>query len=160
MAGAAEATVTIVVVAHSVRDELERCFSSLDQHAGVPIRTILVDNGSTDETLEWVGPHIRRSSSSAAVNIGIAAREHGLTPLVVRYTMFLDSDAELTQGALPAHGTRSTSSRSGGSSGRGSSTATAPCSPRPAIPAVVVAAFSAVPRWAGSSRTAGRFAIT
>ena len=42
--------VTIVVVAHSVRDELERCFASIGRHAGVPVETILVDNASDDDT--------------------------------------------------------------------------------------------------------------
>src|SRR5205085_6583984 len=46
--------VSIVVVAHSVRGELERCFESIDRHAGVPVETILVDNASTDGTQEWV----------------------------------------------------------------------------------------------------------
>jgi GT2 family glycosyltransferase len=35
-------------------------------------------------------------------NVGVAARDHGLRRARGRYTMFLDSDAALTDGALPA----------------------------------------------------------
>lgn len=97
------AVVTIVVVASSVRPELERCFASIREHAGVPVETILVDNASVDDTRDWV----RRQHPEVDVvelerNIGVAARDHGLRRSTGRYTMFLDSDAALTPGALPA----------------------------------------------------------
>jgi GT2 family glycosyltransferase len=95
--------VSIVVVAHSVREELERCFESIERHAGVPVETILVDNASTDDTREWV----RREHPGVALveladNLGVAARDQGLRRASGEYTMFLDSDAALTAGALPA----------------------------------------------------------
>lgn len=95
--------VSIVVVAHSVRSELERCFASIDRYAGVPTETILVDNASTDDTREWV----RRAYPNVVLleldrNLGIGARGHGMRRARGRYTMFLDSDAALTPGALPA----------------------------------------------------------
>jgi GT2 family glycosyltransferase len=96
-------TVTIVVVASSVRAELERCFASIAEHAGMPTEVILVDNASTDDTLEWT----RREHPEVEIvplpeNVGVAARDHGLRRASGRLTMFLDSDAELTAGALPA----------------------------------------------------------
>ncbi|HKC22285.1 MAG TPA: glycosyltransferase, partial [Gaiellaceae bacterium] len=48
-----EPDVTIVVVAHSVRDELEQCLGSIAGRAGVYVHTVLVDNASTDDTVEW-----------------------------------------------------------------------------------------------------------
>jgi GT2 family glycosyltransferase len=95
--------VTIVVVAHSVRKELERCFESIERHAEVPVETILVDNASADDTREWV----RREHPEVALvelpeNLGVAARDHGLRRARGEYTMFLDSDAALTPGAMPA----------------------------------------------------------
>ena len=100
---AAEPVVTVVVVAHSVREELERCFGSIGRYAGVPVRVILVDNGSTDDTLEWVeNAHPEVEVVPLPGNIGVAARDHGLRRAESRYTMFLDSDAELTRGALEA----------------------------------------------------------
>src|SRR5687767_3947352 len=95
--------VSIIVVAHSVRSELERCFASIDGDAGVPVETILVDNASTDDTRDWV----RRAHPDVTLvelpeNVGVAARGHGLRRSRGRFTMFLDSDAALTPGALPA----------------------------------------------------------
>jgi GT2 family glycosyltransferase len=97
------ATVTIVVVAHSVRDELERCFGSIADHAGLPVHTILVDNASQDDTLDWVrGAHPEVEVVQLQANLGVAARDHGLRRSRSPYTMFLDSDAALTPNALPA----------------------------------------------------------
>ena len=95
--------VTIVVIAHSVRRELERCIGSIARHAGVPVETILVDNGSTDDTREWVREaHPEVQLVPLPRNLGLAARDHGLRRARGRYTMFLDSDAALTEGALEA----------------------------------------------------------
>jgi GT2 family glycosyltransferase len=94
--------VTIVVVAHTVRGELERCFASIREHAGMPVETILVDNASTDDTLTWVrDAHPEVTVVELPENIGVAARDHGLRRARGRYSMFLDSDAALTEGALP-----------------------------------------------------------
>ena len=95
--------VTVVVVAHSVRHELVGALGSIRRYAGVPVETILVDNASTDDTRAWV----RREHPDVELvelpeNIGVAARDHGLRRARGRYTMFLDSDAALTEGALPA----------------------------------------------------------
>jgi GT2 family glycosyltransferase len=101
--GSEPATVTIVVVAHSVRGELERCFASIAEHAGVPVHTILVDNASEDDTVDWVRrAHPEVEVVPLAANLGVAARDHGLRRSRSRYTMFLDSDAALTPRALPA----------------------------------------------------------
>lgn len=103
MSPAADAAVTIIVIAHSVRHELERCFASIDAHAELSVRTILVDNGSTDDTVEWVRvahPHVELIELPA--NVGETARNAGLERVSSPYTMFLDSDAALTPGALPA----------------------------------------------------------
>ena len=97
------ATVTIVVVAYSVRDELERCFASIANHAGLPVHTILVDNASEDDTVTWVrATHPEVEVVPMQANLGVAARDHGLRRSRSPYTMFLDSDAALTPDALPA----------------------------------------------------------
>ena len=90
------------MVAHSVRHELERLFDSIDRHAGVPVTTILVDNASRDDTRSWVRrahPEVRLIELGE--NLGVAARDHGLRESATPYTLFLDSDAALTPGALP-----------------------------------------------------------
>ena len=91
------------MVAHSVRHELERLFDSIRRHAGVPVTTILVDNASRDDTRSWVlraHPEVRLIALGE--NLGVAARDHGLRESLTPYTLFLDSDAALTPGALPA----------------------------------------------------------
>ncbi len=100
---AATPAVTIVVIAHSERDDLDRCFDSIRAHAGVSTQTVLVDNASTDDTVPWVGAHYPDVELiELPENIGVAARQHGLERAEAPLTMFLDSDAELTDGALPA----------------------------------------------------------
>ena len=97
-----DATVTIVVVAHSVRHELERCFDSIRQHAEVPTHVVLVDNASEDDTRAWVREaHPEVELVELDENLGVAGRDHGLRRSESPYTMFLDSDAALTPGALP-----------------------------------------------------------
>jgi GT2 family glycosyltransferase len=93
----------VIVVAHSVKDDLERCLASIAAHAAVPVQTIVVDNASTDGTAEWVrAAHPEVELVELPRNIGVAAREEGLRRARGRYSMFLDSDAALTPGALPA----------------------------------------------------------
>ena len=94
--------VTIVIVTYDARAHLQRCLPSITEHAGVPVRTILVDNASTDGTAAWVrAEHPAVELVELDRNIGVAAREDGLRLSSSRYTMFLDSDAALTPGALP-----------------------------------------------------------
>jgi GT2 family glycosyltransferase len=95
--------VTIIVPGHSVRPELERCFASIREHAEMPVATIYVDNASTDDSREWVRRvHPEVSVIPLPTNEGYAARDHALRRSTSPYTMFLDSDAALTAGALPA----------------------------------------------------------
>ena len=101
--GRREPEVSIVIVGHSVLDELRRCLESIDRHAGLPVEVIYVDNASTDGSVAFVrSNHPDVEVVELARNIGVAAREEGLRRARGRYTMFLDSDAALTAGALPA----------------------------------------------------------
>jgi N-acetylglucosaminyl-diphospho-decaprenol L-rhamnosyltransferase len=97
-----EPQVTIVIVAHSERGDLERCLGSIATHAAMPVQTVLVDNASTDDSVPWVRenrPEVEVVELSR--NLGVAARQHGLERARAELIMFLDSDAELTEGALP-----------------------------------------------------------
>lgn len=95
--------VSVIVVAHDVREEVLACLESVDAHAGpVTVEVFLVDNGSGDETAEAV----REAFPAVQVvrlerNAGVAARNEGLRRARGRMRMFLDSDARLTAGALP-----------------------------------------------------------
>jgi hypothetical protein len=95
--------VSIVIVAHSVRGELERCLGSIRRHAELPVQTVLVDNASEDDTVAWASAEYPEVEVvTLEENVGVAARDHGLRRARGRLCMFLDSDAALTQGALPA----------------------------------------------------------
>lgn len=95
--------VTVIVVACDVREEVIGCLRSVKEHAGpVRVETILVDNASRDGTAEAVaGEFPRTTVIRLARNHGIAARNFGLRAASGRMRMFLDSDARLTEGALP-----------------------------------------------------------
>jgi hypothetical protein len=98
-----EPVVSIVVIAHSELEDLKGCLASIGRHGGVPVQVVLVDNASQDGTVAWV----RENEPSVEVvelpeNLGVAARGRGLERARGELTMFLDSDAELTEGALPA----------------------------------------------------------
>jgi N-acetylglucosaminyl-diphospho-decaprenol L-rhamnosyltransferase len=95
--------VSIVIMAHSVRHELERCLDSIERHAGTAVETILVDNASTDGTVEWVrSTHPDVHVVPLEENLGLAARQPGIERARGEFAMFLDSDAVLCEGALPA----------------------------------------------------------
>ena len=94
---------TVITIGHSVRDELDGCLRSLREHAGMPLKTILVDNASTDGTVEWVrGAYPEVEVVELRKNIWGGARNHGLAKARTPYTLFIDSDARLTAGALGA----------------------------------------------------------
>ncbi|MFL5907146.1 MAG: glycosyltransferase family 2 protein [Solirubrobacterales bacterium] len=94
--------VTIVIIAHSVQPELDRCLGSIRDHADALVLIVLVDNASTDGTPKWVRQeHPEVELIRLERNLGYSARNLGLERASGRYTMFLDSDARLTEGALP-----------------------------------------------------------
>ncbi len=63
---------------------------------------LLVDNASTDDTVEWVSVnHPEVEILRLDRNIAGAARQFGLEKATAPLTMFLDSDAALVAGALP-----------------------------------------------------------
>lgn len=93
---------TIIVIAHDVREEVLVCLESIERHADpLTIEVVLVDNGSRDGTSEAV---TERFPSVEVIpldrNEGLPARNHGLRRASGRHRMFLDSDARLTPGAL------------------------------------------------------------
>ena len=100
--GTGAAEVTIVVVGHSVRGELAECLDSVAAHAVVDHEVVVVDNASTDGTVEW----LREAHPQVRVvvldrNEFGAARNHALPFATGRYVLFVDSDTRLTAGALP-----------------------------------------------------------
>jgi GT2 family glycosyltransferase len=94
--------VSIIVIAHNVREEVELCLRSVAEHGGaLAVETILVDNGSDDGTAASIGAQFPDTQVIVLTrNEGGSARNHALRVARGRFRMFLDSDAQLTSGAL------------------------------------------------------------
>jgi N-acetylglucosaminyl-diphospho-decaprenol L-rhamnosyltransferase len=96
--------VTAVVVSYNTREELRRCLDSLRAHAGVPCQVVVVDNASTDGSPDMV----EKEFSAARLirnreNVGFSrGNNQALREAKGAYVLILNSDAELTPGALPA----------------------------------------------------------
>jgi N-acetylglucosaminyl-diphospho-decaprenol L-rhamnosyltransferase len=100
---APEPVVTIVTVTYQSSALIGACLDSIQQHAGLPTRVVVVDNASTDGTagliaerypwVELMTPE-RNLGFAAATNLGI---ERAQTP----YVLLLNPDTELRPGALP-----------------------------------------------------------
>jgi N-acetylglucosaminyl-diphospho-decaprenol L-rhamnosyltransferase len=94
--------VTIVIIAHDVRDEVLRAWASVDAgRDGLEVHGVLVDNGSSDGTADAVRREVPWVEVvELATNEGLPARNHGLRRARGRHVMFLDSDAALVPGSL------------------------------------------------------------
>jgi GT2 family glycosyltransferase len=104
-------SVAAVIPSWNTAAYIERCLDSLDAQAGVSIETIVVDNGSTDASLELIkgrGVNFLSFSSNigfaAAVNTG-AAETYAPLVLVLNADCYLASDClrRLVE-ELTAHG--------------------------------------------------------
>jgi len=96
--------VTAVVVSYNTREDLRRCLASLRAHSGISCRVVVVDNASTDGSADLVEkefPEARviRNRENAGFS---RANNQGLREAAGAYALILNSDAELTPGALPA----------------------------------------------------------
>lgn len=91
-------TVTIVIPARDAELDLRRLFRSIDDHlpGEIPSRVVLVDNGSSDRTVETAVEYGCETVQAAGVNvstlrnIGAAKADNGVL-------LFLDSDVSLTR---------------------------------------------------------------
>lgn len=94
--------VSIIVIAHEVRDEVLACLSSVEEYAGdVSYEVILVDNASSDGLAPAVAERFPAVETIVLpTNEGLPARNHGLRRARGRHRMFIDSDALLRPGAL------------------------------------------------------------
>lgn len=95
---------SVVIPTWNRRDELGRTLSALHEDDSVPFEVIVVDNASTDGTLEWLRsefPAVR--AISLPKNIGpTGARNVGVANARAEYIVLLDSDTEPLPGALSA----------------------------------------------------------
>jgi GT2 family glycosyltransferase len=96
--------VTAIVVSYNTRDHLLRCLASLGVHGGSSLETIVVDNASTDGSVEAVAarfPDVRVLANAA--NLGFSrANNLGLRAARGELVLVLNSDCEVRPGALGA----------------------------------------------------------
>ena len=96
--------VSAIVVSYNTRDDLLRCLEALGAQAGVPLETIVVDNASTDGTVDAVRarfPDVHLIANAA--NLGFSrANNLGLGRARGSFVLVLNSDCEVRPGAVAA----------------------------------------------------------
>jgi GT2 family glycosyltransferase len=94
--------VAVVVVSFNTRDLLARCLESV--LAQNPRQVVVVDNGSTDDTVDMVRrafPQVALQANSTNLGYGAAANQ-GVAHCGGEYVLLLNGDAILTPGAVAA----------------------------------------------------------
>jgi O-antigen biosynthesis protein len=98
---APEITVSIVVLTYNRAEHTYRCLDSILWHADVPYELIIVDNASHDETGQLLGRLDNATILRNAENVGFGEGcNQGAAAARGRYLLFLNNDAQLTQGCL------------------------------------------------------------
>ena len=96
--------VSAIVVSYNTRDDLLRCLEALQASAGPALETIVVDNGSTDGSLDTVRarfPDVRAIANAA--NLGFSrANNLGLRAARGEFVLVVNSDCEVRPGAVAA----------------------------------------------------------
>ncbi len=141
MPGAASPRVTVAVLSYDGRHLLEKALPSVAGQRYRDSSVLVVDNGSSDGTAEWLAGSGRRSASSRTSNIGVtAALNVCVAEAAGEFVALLNNDVELEPdclerlvAALDAHPAAGRPRRSCSTSTTArSSTAPATCSPGPA----------------------------
>ena len=94
---------SIITVTYNSRHEIAACIESLPlELLGCAVEVILVDNASSDGTLEFVRAYYPRVASfSAGANLGFgAANNIGVRQSMGEYLLFLNPDTQSTREAL------------------------------------------------------------
>jgi GT2 family glycosyltransferase len=96
------ADLAIVVVSTNEAHWLERCLSTVFEHAGgVRLDVIVVDNSSTDGTRELVQTHFPQARVVTSPNRGFSyGNNRGLEQADARYVLLLNPDTEVLTGSF------------------------------------------------------------
>ncbi|MBI2050678.1 MAG: glycosyltransferase family 2 protein [Parcubacteria group bacterium] len=94
--------VQIQIVTHNSQEHLERLFRGIAKQQGVDFDILVIDNASTDGTLDWVRkyhPEVRVITNND--NKGFArAHNQGFAECAAPYVLVLNPDVELQEGCL------------------------------------------------------------
>jgi GT2 family glycosyltransferase len=94
-------SVAVVIPSWNTAAYLDRCLASLGAQNGVDIETIIVDNGSTDASLQLIEDR-RVAHVALPTNIGFAAAVNmGAAKTTAPYVLVLNADCFLAPGCLP-----------------------------------------------------------
>ncbi len=99
---AAAERASVVLVNYNGRHHLEKCLPALERCKPGPLEVILVDNGSTDDSLDWVRAHhpsVRLLPMGANLGFGEANRR-GALEARGDLLVLLNSDTEVEEGWL------------------------------------------------------------
>ncbi len=94
----------ILIVNWNGRHHLERCLAALFAHPLDRVRIVLIDNGSADDSREWVAAHYPQVQIiSLPQNAGFAvANNIGIRATTAPYVVLLNNDTEVQPGWLEA----------------------------------------------------------
>jgi glycosyltransferase involved in cell wall biosynthesis len=101
--------ITIVLPTFNRRPRLERVLAGLDRQSVAPecFEVVIVDDGSTDDTQEWLSRNSNRRYAVTAlrqVNAGPAtARNAGIAAARGKFLLFIDDDVEPTEDLVAEH---------------------------------------------------------
>ena len=96
---------SVVILNWNGRHLLEECLSSIRSQTFRDFETIVVDNGSTDGSVDWVKEHWAESVSTVALpsNLGFAGGNNaGIRVARGRYVILLNNDTAVDPGWLAA----------------------------------------------------------
>ncbi|MFZ5787843.1 MAG: glycosyltransferase family 2 protein [Acidobacteriota bacterium] len=96
--------VSVVIVSLNGRRHLERCLPALEASTVLPHEVIVVDNGSRDDTVEWLKaswPAVRLLAAGRNLGYGDANRR-GIAMASAAYVALLNDDTEPTDGWIEA----------------------------------------------------------
>lgn len=99
-----EGAVSIIIPAYNAEKGLKECIGSIISQEYSNIEVIVVNDGSTDKTLEIAEKFSKQDSRIKVISIensGVSvARNTGLEQAIGEYVTFVDSDDELLPGAV------------------------------------------------------------